>query len=212
MPSVRPQASQSGYLTLRLDFLNSYDGYLSIQNSVYFGFGPYYNSGFADSFWWSNNSFDNGEYSWEVERLGVNTNSGYSTVKTMFFFPDWLLLDLYAKPSDVAFGGDLLGSFQLPWSALLTLDASQLASGSYAYQNFQLQEVYGTESIATAGSISNMRLSWAPTAERLDLDSFAVPADNPDYRNVVLGGNVYSVPANARRLLESLNFVIPYQQ
>lgn len=210
--TVLPQSSANGYLTLRLDFLDSYPGFPSIQNNVFFGLGPYYNSGFADSHWQSNNNFNNGEYHQLEGVYGVNTVNGFSTVSTMFFFPDWLLLDLYAIPDEVAFGGTHLASFELPWSALLNLDASHLATGSYAYQTFSRHEFDGTNSTITAGSISNMRLSWERTSERCDIENFAVPADKPDYRTVVVGGNAYSVPANARRLLESLNFVIPYQQ
>ena len=207
---VRPLASQTGYLTLRLDFLSSFDGFPSIQNTVDFGLGPYYNSGFADSTWRGNHDFNDGEYTWDGG-IGANTSQGYSTVSTMFFFPDWLLLDLYSRPSDTS-GSGHLASFQLPWTALITLDASKLAGGSYAYQGFQVTGSNGTFLTAGCCSISNLKLSWETTTDRFDFDSFAVPAENPDYREVMVEGDVYTVPGNATRMLESIGYSVPYQR
>jgi hypothetical protein len=208
--SVRPLASKSGYLTLRLDFVSIYEGFPSIQNTVDFGLGPYYNSGFADSTWRGNNNFNDGEYTWDGG-IGANTSQGYSTVSAMFFFPDWLLLDLYARPSDTT-GSGHLASFQLPWTSLITLDTSKLGSGSYAYQAFQVTGSNGTFFTSGCCSISNMRLSWETTTDRFDFEDFAVPADNPGYRSVLLGTTVYTIPANAAAMLKSVGFVVTYQQ
>lgn len=206
---VRPLASQTGYLTLRLDFLSSFSGFPSIQNTVNFGLGPYYNSGFADSTWRGNHNFNDGEYTWDGG-IGADTSEGFSTVSYMFFFPDWLLLDLYARPSDTS-GSGHLASFQLPWTSLITLDASKLGSGSYAYQRFQVTGSNGTYFTAGCCSISNMQMRWETTTDRFDFDSFAVPADSPGYRSVVVEGDVYTVPANATRMLENMEYHVPYQ-
>ena len=62
------------------------------------------------------------------------------------------------------------------------------------------------------GEVSDLQLSYEATGERFDATGLAVLASSPGSGPVVLSGEVYEVPASTQRMLDSLNFVLPYQQ
>jgi len=202
---VLPQAGSGDFLTLTLSFNNSFPGAEVLNNSIYFGLGPWRSSDGNYGTW---SSLDDDQDFWSG---GINYNRGVSTVRTLVFYPDWLLLELYPPADDENGQADNeLASLEVPWSSLIDFDASQLADSSYAVQGFRISQTGDYD--VTMGEVTDLQLSYEATGERFDATGLAVLASSPGSRPVVLSGEVYEVPASTQRMLDSLNFVLPYQQ
>lgn len=206
-PAPRAQGAGSDYLTLQLKFNHTFGQYPVLATTMSFGLGPYRDFSFADSRWKADRAFTN--ESCLSDECSAVAQEGHSTVSTMTFYPNWLLLEIYSDPEDPGQDDNftaLLASIELPWECLITLDGSRMASGSWAHQFFDDD---GDE-ISRSGVLSDLQMSWQPTAERFDMSGFAVRADNADYRDVFVDFDNFNVPANARDMLESLGFTLTY--
>ena len=199
-------ADLSKPVNLRLDFTTKY-GDNSFQHTVNFGYGPYeygdrdhgsYEVVSGQNFYWVNPISGGG---------AVTYFRGYSTVASMSFYPDWLLLEGWDQTAPRT--ERPIFSMELPWDSLLTLDASKLASGSEATELISADNGWFSEYC----EVSQLKLSYIPSPSAdLDASIFRYEPGIPPFRNVVVGGNVYQVPCNTIKLLEYLDFEVPFQR
>lgn len=212
------------FVVLQLDFtarskyvVTATRGAIELKHSMTFGYGRYLDQFPYQAHWYlSDNDATTLGFFDRTSPVNVEWNRGVSTIRTMVFYPDWVLLELF--PPAFA-GGEAqpiydgivyqVGSIELPWSSLIDHDGSQMASGSWVAQNYDTGRGLAWDYFTVEG----LSMSYTERdSQSADIDEFAVSSQEPGYQNLTLDGATYSVPGNTIKVLRYLGFNVPNSQ
>ncbi len=185
-----------------------------MPHSLVFGHGRYLDQFPNEAQWYLKNGDPNSlGFADRTSPVNLEWSRGVSTIRTMVFYPDWVLLELFPPAYAGGEGQPIydgvvyqVGSIELPSTSLIGHDGSQMASGSWVAQNYFTGEDTAWDYFTVEG------LSMSYTEQEFhsaDTDEFAVSLENPGYQNLEIDGTTYSVPGNTVKALRYLGFSIP---
>lgn len=209
------------FVVLQLDFtarsqnvITTTGGAIELKHSLVFGYGRYLDQFPNQAQWYLRNGDPNFlGFADRTSPVNLEWNRGVSTVRTMVFYPDWVLLELFPPAYAGGEGQPIydgvvyqVGSIELPWTSLINHDGSQMASGSWVAQNYDT----GGRTAWDYFTVESLSMSYTEReSHSADTDEFAVSLENPGYQNLEIDGTTYSVPGNTVKALRYLGFSIP---